>query len=108
MKIQPDTYLTACGLAPMPKKTELNGWRNDDITEKQKATLDKYGIAYARIKYKGQASLIINIIFKREEENKATPKQIQILLKNGYSIGRIHLLTKRGASKIISGYSKLV
>lgn len=104
MKIQADVYLTACGHAPMPKKDQLVGWKADVITDKQKATLDKYGIAYARIKYKGQASMIISLIFKRDEGHLATPRQIQILLANGYAIGRIKRLTVKGASRIISQY----
>lgn len=102
MKIQADVYLTACGLPPMPKKYEMSGWKCDPITEKQKDTLEKYGIAYARVKYKGQASMIISLILKRNEDRLATPKQIQVLLKSGYSMGRIKLLSIRGASKIIS------
>jgi len=85
----------------------MNGWKCDPVTDKQKETLDRYGIAYARVKYKGQASMIISLILKRNEERMATPRQIQVLLKNGYSMGRIKLLTVRGASKIISEHCLL-
>jgi len=102
MKIQPDTYLTALGYAPMPKKMEMSGWKQEPITEKQKTQLEKYGVAYTRIKYKGQASLILGIIFKRGDQNMATPKQIQMLLQHGYASGHIKRLTLKGASKIIS------
>lgn len=104
MKIQADVYLTTLGYPPMPKKYELSGWRAQPVTEKQKAMLEKYGIAYARVKYKGQASQIIGIITDRCANNLATPKQIQILLKNNYAMGRIKNLTIHGASKIIAKY----
>lgn len=104
MKIQADVYLTVLGYAPMPKKDELIGWRAQPISDKQKIMLDKYGIAYARVRYKGQASQIIEIITKRSKKNLATPKQIQVLLKNNYPQGRIKRLTIRGASKIISEF----
>lgn len=107
MKIQADVYLTACGLPPMPKKYEMSGWKCDPISDKQKETLEKYGIAYARVKYKGQASMIIGLILKRNDERLATPRQIQVLLKNGYAMGRIKLLSVKGASKIISEHRLL-
>ena len=104
MKIQADTYLVACGCAPMLKKYEMAGWKTDPVSGKQKETLAKFGIAYARVKYKGQASMIISLIFKREKDNLATPKQIQVLLAHGYAMGKIKYLTVRGASRIISSY----
>ena len=107
MKIQADVYLTACGYPPMPRKWDFEGWRTDPITDKQKKTLDGYGIAYSRVKYKGQASMIISIISKRSAKTLATPKQIQVLLKQGYSMGRIKLLTVKGASKIIHKYNSI-
>jgi hypothetical protein len=105
MKIQPDTYLIACGLTPMLKKYEMFGWKTDPATGKQKETLSKYGIAYSRVKYKGQASLLIQTILKRNNDGLASPKQIQVLISHGYSMGRIKYLTMRGANKIISNYS---
>lgn len=104
MKIQADVYLTACGYPPMPKKYEFSGWKTEPITNKQKTMLERYGVAYSRVKYKGQASMIIDLIFKRNEEGLATPKQIQVLLKNGYSFGKVKRLTVKGASKIISEF----
>ena len=102
MKINPNTLLVALGYSPLPKKAEMTGWKQDLITDKQKALLEKYGVAYAQIKYKGQASMIISIVTKRMNEDMATPKQIQMLLSKGYASGHIKRLTKEGASKIIA------
>lgn len=102
MKIQADVFLTTLGYPPMPKRNELSGWERDPVTDKQKNILDKHGIAYARVKYKGQASSIIEIIFKRDSKGLPSPKQIQILLKNGYDIAEIQGMTRREASKIIA------
>ena len=102
MKINPNTYLVAIGFDALPKKMEMTGWKQDEITPKQKATLDKYGIQYAHIKYKGQASMLISILTKRANDNMATPKQIQMLLNHGYASGHIKRLTVKGAAKIIS------
>ena len=104
MKIQADVYLTTLGYAPMLQKLEMRGWRKDPVTAKQKETLDKYGIAYARVKYKGQASMLIDIIFERDSQRLATPKQIQLLLKCGYTSGKIKYLTRQGACKLIGKY----
>lgn len=104
MKIQADVYLTTLGYSPMLHKFEMDGWKRDPITEKQKELLEKYGIAYARVKYKGQASMIIDVIFERNQKKLATPKQIQVLLKHNYTMGKIKYLTKEGAGRIISKY----
>ena len=106
MKIQADVYLTTLGEPPLPNKWDLFGWRAESITQKQKSTLEEYGVAYSRVKYKGQASMLIQLIFNRAKNGLATPKQIQVLLKNGYTSARIAKLTKRGASRIISRYFK--
>lgn len=102
MKIQADVYLTTCGEAPLLKKWELKGWQADKITDKQKAMLEQYGIAYARVKYKGQASMLISLIIERNKCNLATPKQIQVLLQKGYAPSKIKKLTNRGASMVIA------
>jgi len=104
MKIQPDTYLTTLGYAPLPKKYDMAGWMQDFATPKQKAELSKFNIAYTRVKYKGQASLLLSIIYRRANQGLATPKQIQVLLQNGYKSGHIRQLTVKGASKIICKY----
>ena len=46
--------------------------------------------------------MIISLILKRNDDHMATPKQIQVLLAHGYSMGKVKYLTIRGASKIIS------
>ena len=102
MKIEPNTYLVALGFEPLPKKAEMTGWKTESVTDKQKALLEKYGVAYAHIYYKGQASMLISIITKRMNEHMATPKQIQMLLSKGYASGHIKRLTMKGASKIIN------
>ena len=100
-KIQPNTFLIAIGMAPMPTKYDLFGWREEPATEKQKKELEKFGIAYSTIRYKGQASMVLQTIYKREADGLATPKQIQLLLEKGYKGNRLRYLTVIGASRII-------
>jgi len=104
MKIQADVYLTTLGLPPMPKRNELSGWERDYVTDKQKYVLDKHGIAYARVKYKGQASKIIQVIYDRDSKGLPSPKQIQVLLKHGYEILEIQKMTRREASIVIAKF----
>ena len=102
-KIQPNVYLIAIGRLPLPTKYELAGWKEDPTTDKQKKELDKYGIAYSTIRYKGQASMVLQVIYDRAKYNLATPKPIQLLLEKGYKGNRMQYLTVQGASRVIKG-----
>lgn len=53
-------------------------------TEKQKATLEKYGILPDEIDNQGKASLILDRLNKRRMEGLTTPKQIRFLENRGF------------------------
>jgi hypothetical protein len=101
MKIEVGEYLIACGAKPLPKKYQLDGWRQQVITEKQKELLGKNGIAYSRIKYKGQASIVIDILLERKQAGLCSPKQIKVLLDNGYGPDDLQHMSIKTASRII-------
>lgn len=59
-------------------------WEYDPPTEKQLATLDKFGFDATSITCKGHASKLIDRIFARRAMNLATPKQILCMRKYGH------------------------
>lgn len=100
-KLSPETYMLACGALPLPSKKELVGWECDKVTDKQKATLDKFDIAVATIRYKGQASRVLGMITKRIDKKLSSPRQIQILLQKGYTFSELAPMTFKEASSIL-------
>lgn len=106
MKIAADTYLLICGSLPMPKKTDLTGWECEKATQKQKDAIGKFGVAHTHIKYKGQASLVLDMIFSRKKRGLCSPKQIEILLRNGYTSADIAPMTVQEAGEIITDIFK--
>ena len=100
-KLAAETYMLACGALPLPSKRELIGWECDKATEKQKAAIDKCDIKTTDIKYKGQASRVISMIGKRIEKKLCSPRQIQILLKNGYTFSELAPMSFKEASGIL-------
>lgn len=55
------------------------GWEMGPPSDKQKKTLEKYGIFPDEIDNAGKAALILNRLDKRREEGLSTPKQIRFL-----------------------------
>lgn len=98
MKLQAETYLMVCGLYSLPKKNDLSGWQTQPVTEKQKEYLNNVGLGYSRIKYKGQASIVIDAYTVRRNAKMATPKQLAVLLSNGVPITDVTTLTIKQAS----------
>lgn len=60
------------------------GWEMSPPSDKQKKELEKRGIMPDEIDNAGKASLILERLNKRREENLSTPKQIRCLEKYGF------------------------
>lgn len=60
------------------------GWEMMPPTEKQKAALEKQGIAAEAIENAGKASLLLDRLNKRRIAGLATPKQIRCLERRGF------------------------
>ena len=60
------------------------GWEMMPPTDKQKQTLEKYGIFPDEIENAGKAKLILDRLNKRRESGLTTPKQIRFLENKGF------------------------
>lgn len=60
------------------------GWECAPPTDKQKITLEKYGIFPDEIDNAGKAKLILDRLAKRRDEGMTTPKQIRFLEQKGF------------------------
>lgn len=60
------------------------GWEMSPPSDKQKKELEKRGIMPDEIDNAGKASMILDRLNKRREENLSTPKQIRCLEKYGF------------------------
>jgi superfamily II DNA or RNA helicase len=60
------------------------GWEMSPPTDRQKKELEKRGILPDQIENAGKASLILDRLHKRQEENLSTPKQINRLEMYGF------------------------
>lgn len=74
-------------------------WEKQPISDKQKACLEKYGIDYLNIQTKGEASVLLDILLRRQRENLASPKQIKKL--ESYGFKNVYLWTFNWASQMI-------
>ena len=60
-------------------------WEQESPTQKQIETLKNRGINTNRIKTKGQASILLKELFRRQDNNLCTPKQMRVLQNMGFS-----------------------
>jgi len=60
-------------------------WQAVPPSEKQLATLARFGFAPERVPNKGFASMLLDRIIRRSRENLASPKQIKLLERFGYT-----------------------
>ena len=60
------------------------GWECAPATEKQKASLEKFGIKPDEIDNAGKATLLLDRLHKRQELGLSTPKQIKLLENYGF------------------------
>jgi superfamily II DNA or RNA helicase len=64
-------------------------WKAAPPSEKQLATLARFGFAPERIPNKGFASMLLDRLFARSKQNLASPKQIKLLERFGYKAGEM-------------------
>ncbi len=78
-------------------------WEMEQPSQKQKALLSKLGIDANQIRYKGHASKIIDVIFRRRDEKLCTVKQAAVLKRHGIDPTSISFTR---ASEIIDSISR--
>ena len=61
------------------------GWEMAPVSDKQKQTLEKFGIFADEIENAGKAAMIMNRLEKRRIEGLTTPKQIRFLEGRGFN-----------------------
>ena len=79
------------------------GWQVSSITDKQKKTIEDFGLNPDTIEDAGKASLLIDRLHKRKAEGLSTPKQIRFLENKGFK--NVGTWTNGQASNMISRIS---
>lgn len=93
----------------IPSYDGCYGKNKDGMTEKQKAFIHALGMNTTGLKYKGQASVVIDCALRRKANDMATIKQIQTIRNLGVKCRKpYHALTRLDASKILSKYLREV
>lgn len=89
----------------IPSYDGCTGKFKDGITEKQRTFIHSLGINITGLKYKGQASVIIECIIRRREQGLASIKQLQTLRNLKAKLPKpIQFITKDEASNILSKF----
>ena len=86
----------------IPNMDGLFGKNRDGVTEKQKAFLRQLGIGTTGLKYKGQASKVIDFALTRKNNGLATPGQMRKLRKCG--VKNVHCISFANAVKTLRSY----
>lgn len=73
----------------IPNMDGLFGAQRDGVTAKQKTFLRQLGIGTTGLKYKGQASKVIDYALIRKNNGLATPGQMRALRKHG--VTNVHM-----------------
>lgn len=79
------------------------GWQASSITDKQKKTIEDFGLNPDAIEDAGKASMLIDRLHKRKAEGLSTPKQIRFLENKGFK--NVGTWTNTQASNMISRIS---
>lgn len=79
------------------------GWQASSITDKQKKTIEDFGLNPDTIEDAGKASMLIDRLHKRKAEGLSTPKQIRFLENKGFK--NVGTWTNTQASNMISRIS---
>lgn len=79
------------------------GWQISSITDKQKKTIEDFGLNPDTIEDAGKASMLIDRLHKRKAEGLSTPKQIRFLENKGFK--NVGTWTNTQASNMISRIS---
>lgn len=82
--VDPLQYEMSIGAADLAGYVPSMPWEMAPATEKQKAALEKAGIAAEDVECAGKASIILDKLAKRRAEGLATPKQIRFLEQKGF------------------------
>lgn len=90
----------------IPNIDGLYGAQRDGITEKQKTFLHQLGIGTTGLKYKGQASKVIDAALLRKKNGLATPGQMRTLKK--YGVKNVHCFTYLKAKAELSKLDEFV
>jgi len=81
------------------------GKGRDGITEKQRIFIHNLGINISGLKYKAQASIIIDCVLERRKQGLASMKQLQTIRNLKVKTRKpIQMLTKDEACAILSQY----
>ena len=86
----------------IPNIDGLFGKNRDGVTEKQKTFLRQLGIGTTGLKYKGQASKVIDYALQRKNNGLATPGQMRALTKHG--IANVHVYSFRNAANTLKQF----
>lgn len=98
--VDPLQYEMSIGAEDLATYVPAFGWECALPSDKQLATLEKYGIMPDEIDSAGKASLILDKLKKRQAAGLATPKQIRFLENKGFNhVGKWQF---DDASKMIS------
>lgn len=95
-------FFTLIGDVDLAEYEPMAKWEKEDATTKQMEILANAGITVNSVMNKGHASAIINKLFERRNEGRATLKQIKLCLKLGYDGDDPSKLTFQDASDYIS------
>ena len=89
----------------IPNYDGCYGKGKDGITEKQRAFIHSLGINITGLKYKAQASVIIDCCLSRKAKGLASIKQLQTIRNMKIKCKKpIQYLTRDEASEILSKY----
>ena len=86
----------------LPNQDGLFGKNRDGITDKQKTFLRQLGIGTTGLKYKGQASRVIDLALSRKNNGLATPGQMRALTKHG--VKDVHCYSFINAKKALAEF----
>lgn len=82
--VDPLQFEMSIGAADLSLYVPAFGWEMSPVSDKQKQTLEKYGIFTDEIENAGKAAMLLNRLRKRHEEGLTTPKQIRKLEQFGF------------------------
>lgn len=86
----------------IPNMDGLFGANRDGVTDKQKTFLRQLGIGTTGLKYKGQASKVIDYALTRKNNGLATPGQMRALVKHG--IKNVHMYSFSNAKATLEKF----
>lgn len=98
--VDPLQFEMSIGAADLADYVPSFGWEMMPPSDKQKQTLEKYGIFTDEIENQGKAAKLLDRLNKRRMEGLSTPKQIRLLEGRGFK--RVGEWTFNAASNMIT------